>query len=242
MSLLQRNRRVGTRFGGGFVASIDGLTGGTQGGRPVDWFYFVNGVLAPEGAAATNVHPGDHIWWDRRDWSQTNTVAAVVGSYPEPFLNGLGGKLNGIPRQTGYDITVASEVMAILGLATSLKDLRGRLGRITFAYNTSGKPLTADDIGAGGAMTVLLKDAIKPNLMQTLEGNASLIHAGPFANIAQGNNSIIADKVAMKLADYVVTESGFGADLGSDKLMDIICRYVWFVPSCLVITCTRLAL
>ena len=116
------------------------------------------------------------------------------------IVNGLGGKLNGIPRQTGYDITVASEVMAILGLATSLKDLRERLGRITFGYNTSGKPLTADDIGAGGAMTVLLKDAIKPNLMQTLEGNAALIHAGPFANIAQGNNSIIADKVAMKLS------------------------------------------
>ena len=115
------------------------------------------------------------------------------------IVNGLGGKLNGIPRQTGYDITVASEVMAILGLATSLKDLRERLGRITFGYSTEGKPLTADDIGAGGAMTVLLKDALKPNLMQTLEGNPALVHAGPFANIAQGNNSIIADKVALKL-------------------------------------------
>ena len=129
------------------------------------------------------------------------------------IVNGLGGKLNGIPRQTGYDITVASEVMAILGLATSLEDLRKRLGRITFGYSTSGKPLTADDIGAGGAMTVLLKDAIKPNIMQTLEGNAALVHAGPFANIAHGNNSIIADKIALKLSDYVVTESGFGADL-----------------------------
>ncbi len=117
------------------------------------------------------------------------------------IVNGLGGKLNGIPRQTGYDITVASEVMAILGLATSLKDLRERLGRITFGYSTEGKPLTAEDIGAAGAMTVLLKDALKPNLIQTLEGNPALVHAGPFANIAQGNNSIIADRVAMKLAE-----------------------------------------
>ena len=155
---------------------------------------------------------------------------------------GLGGKLNGIPRETGYDITVASEVMAILGLATSLKDLRERLGRITFGYSTEGKPLTADDIKAGGAMAVLLKDALKPNLMQTLEGNACLVHAGPFANIAQGNNSIIADKVAMKLAEYVITESGFGADLGSEKFMDIICRYGGFAPSCVVITCTMRAL
>ena len=158
------------------------------------------------------------------------------------IVNGLGGKLNGIPRETGYDITVASEVMAILGLATSLKDLRQRLGRITFGYSTEGKPLTAEDIKAAGSMAVLLKDAIKPNLMQTLEGNPCLVHAGPFANIAQGNNSIIADKVAMKLADYVITESGFGADLGSEKFMDIICRYGGFAPACVVITCTMRAL
>jgi formate--tetrahydrofolate ligase len=155
---------------------------------------------------------------------------------------GLGGRLNGLPRETGYDITVASEVMAILGLATSLKDLRERLGRITFGYSTEGKPLTADDIGAGGAMTALLKDALKPNIMQTLEGNPALVHAGPFANIAQGNNSIIADKVGLKLADYLVTESGFAADLGSEKFMDIICRYGGFAPSAVVITCTMRAL
>jgi len=158
------------------------------------------------------------------------------------IVNGLGGRLNGVPRETGYDITVASEVMAILGLATSLKDLRERLGRITFAYNRSGEPLTADDIGAGGAMAVLLKDALKPNLMQTLEGNPCLVHAGPFANIAQGNNSIIADKVALKLEDYVVTESGFAADLGAEKFMDIICRYGGFTPSAVIITCTMRAL
>jgi len=158
------------------------------------------------------------------------------------IVNGLGGRLNGVPRETGYDITVASEVMAILGLATSLKDLRERLGRITFAYSYDGKPLTADDIGAAGGMAVLLKDALKPNLMQTLEGNPCLIHAGPFANIAQGNNSIIADKVAMKLRDYVVTESGFAADLGAEKFMHIICRYGGFKPSAVVITCTMRAL
>ncbi len=158
------------------------------------------------------------------------------------IVNGLGGRLNGIPRQTGFDITVASEVMAILGLATSLKDLRERLGRITFGYSTDGKPLTAEDIGAAGAMTVLLKDALKPNLIQTLEGNPVLIHAGPFANIAQGNNSIIADKVAMKLSPYVVTESGFAADLGAEKFMNIICRYGGFKPSAVVITCTMRAL
>jgi len=158
------------------------------------------------------------------------------------IVNGLGGPLNGIPRETGYDITVASEVMAILGLATSLKDLRERLGRITFGYSTEGKPLTAEDIGAAGSMAVLLKDALKPNLMQTLEGNPCLVHAGPFANIAQGNNSIIADKVAMKLRDYVVTESGFAADLGAEKFMHIICRYGGFKPSAVVITCTMRAL
>ncbi|HET6496122.1 MAG TPA: formate--tetrahydrofolate ligase [Thermoleophilia bacterium] len=158
------------------------------------------------------------------------------------IVNGLGGRLNGVPRQTGFDITVASEVMAILGLATSLKDLRTRLGRITFGYSVDGQPLTAEEIGAAGAMTVLLKDALKPNLIQTLEGNPALVHAGPFANIAQGNNSIIADKVAMKLAGYVVTESGFGADLGAEKFMDIICRYGGFAPSAVVITCTMRAL
>jgi formate--tetrahydrofolate ligase len=158
------------------------------------------------------------------------------------IINGLGGKLNGIPRETGYDITVASEVMAILGLATSLKDLRERIGRITFGYSIDGKPLTAEDIKAAGAMTVLLKDALKPNLVQTLEGNPVLVHAGPFANIAQGNNSIVADKVALKLADYLVTESGFGADLGAEKFMDIICRYGGFSPSVVVITCTMRAL
>ncbi len=155
---------------------------------------------------------------------------------------GLGGRENGYPRQTGYDITVASEVMAILALATSLKDLRQRLGRIVVAYTYEGKPVTAEDLKAAGAMTVLLKEALKPNLIQTLEHNPCIMHAGPFANIAHGNNSIVADLVALKCGDYVVTESGFGADMGAEKMMNIKCRYSGVTPDCVVITCTIRAL
>jgi formyltetrahydrofolate synthetase len=155
---------------------------------------------------------------------------------------GLGGRENGYPRQTGYDIAVASEVMAILALANSLKDLRERLARIVVAYSYDGKPVTAEDIKAAGAMTVLLKEALKPNLIQTLEHNPCIMHAGPFANIAHGNNSIVADYVALKCGDYVVTESGFGADCGAEKMMDIKCRYSGLTPDCVVITSTIRAL
>ncbi len=155
---------------------------------------------------------------------------------------GLGGKLDGVPRESGFDIAVASEVMAILALATDLKDLRKRIGKIIVAYNKNGDPVTAEDIGVAGAMTVLMKDALKPNLIQSLEGNPAFIHAGPFANIAHGNSSIISDQVAVKMADYVVTESGFAADLGMEKFMDIKCRYSGIVPSCVVLTCTVRAL
>ena len=155
---------------------------------------------------------------------------------------GLGGRENGYVRQTGFDISVASEVMAILALATSLKDLRERLSRIVVAYNRDGKPVTAEDLKAAGAMTVLLKEALKPNLIQTLEHNPCIMHAGPFANIAHGNNSIVADYVALKCGDYVVTESGFGADCGAEKMMDIKCRYSGITPDCVVITSTIRAL
>jgi len=155
---------------------------------------------------------------------------------------GLGGRENGYPRQTGYDITVASEVMAILALARDLKDLRQRLARIVVAYTYDGKPVTAEDLKAAGAMTVLLKEALKPNLIQTLEHNPCIMHAGPFANIAHGNNSIVADLVALKCGDYVVTESGFGADMGAEKMMDIKCRYSGVTPDCVVITSTIRAL
>ncbi len=155
---------------------------------------------------------------------------------------GLGGRENGYPRQTGYDITVASEVMAILALATSLRDLRERLGRIVVAYTYDKKPVTAEDLRAAGAMTVLLKEALKPNLIQTLEHNPCVLHTGPFANIAHGNNSIVADYVALKCGDYVVTESGFGADMGAEKMMNIKCRYSGLTPDCIVITSTIRAL
>jgi formate--tetrahydrofolate ligase len=155
---------------------------------------------------------------------------------------GLGGKTNGIPRETGYDITVASEVMAILSLATDVFDLRKRLGQMTVAYTTDGKAVTAEDLKAAGAMTVLLKDALKPNLIQTLEHGACFMHCGPFANIAHGNNSVLADLVACKLADYVVTESGFGADMGFEKMCNIKCRTSGLKVDAAVIVCSIRAL
>jgi formyltetrahydrofolate synthetase len=155
---------------------------------------------------------------------------------------GLGDEEKGNERITGYDISVASEVMAILGLTTSLEDLRERLSRIVIGTNTTGDPITAEDLGVAGAMTVLMKDAIMPNLMQTLEGTPAFVHAGPFANIAHGNSSIVADQIALKLADYVVTESGFGADCGMEKFMDIKCRYSGLIPNVVVIVATVRAL
>lgn len=155
---------------------------------------------------------------------------------------GIGGKENGIPRETGFDITVASEVMAILALTSDIFDLRKRLGRIVIGYTYDGKPVTAEDLKCAGAMAVLLKDAIKPTLIQTLEGTPCFVHAGPFANIAHGNNSIIADKIAVKLTDYVVTESGFGADCGAEKMMNIKCRYSGIYPNCVVVVCSIRAL
>ena len=137
---------------------------------------------------------------------------------------GLGGKVNGVPREDGFDISVASEVMAILCLATSLEDLKQRAGRMIVAYNHAGEPVTVDDIQATGAVTLLLKDAIKPNLVQTLDHTPVFVHGGPFANIAHGCNSVMATNLAMKLGDYAITEAGFGADLGAEKFLDIKCR------------------
>jgi formate--tetrahydrofolate ligase len=158
------------------------------------------------------------------------------------IVTGLGGRENGLPRESGFDITVASEVMAILALTTDLKDLRERLGRIVIGLSRDKKAVTAEDLKAAGAMTVLLKDAIKPTLMQTLEHTPVFVHAGPFANIAHGNSSILADQIALKLADYVVTESGFGADMGAEKFMNIKCRYSGLVPSVVVMVCSIRAL
>jgi formate--tetrahydrofolate ligase len=156
---------------------------------------------------------------------------------------GLGGRPNGYPREAGFDITAASEVMAILAVARDLHDLRRRLGAITVAHSyDGGKPVTAEMLGCAGAMAVLLKEAIKPNLIQTLEGQPCLMHAGPFANIAHGNSSLIADLIGLKLGDYVVTESGFGSDMGMEKFMDIVCRVGGLTPSCVVLVATVRAL
>jgi len=148
---------------------------------------------------------------------------------------GLGGRANGYPRQTGFDITAASEVMAIMAVARDLRDLRQRIGRITPAYSHTSDPITAEQLGAAGAMTVLLKEAFKPNLVQTLEGQPALIHCGPFGNIDHGNNSLAADLVAMKLGDYVLTEAGFGSDMGMEKLFNIVCRVGGLAPSAVVL-------
>jgi formate--tetrahydrofolate ligase len=155
---------------------------------------------------------------------------------------GLGGRANGYTRQTGFDITAASEVMAIVAVASDLQDLRRRLGAITVARTFEGEPVTAEQLRAAGAMTVLLKDTIKPNLVQTLEGQPALIHCGPFANIAHGNNSLVADRVALKLGDYVVTESGFGSDMGMEKFFDIVCRAGNLRPNAVVLVATVKAL
>ena len=158
------------------------------------------------------------------------------------IIVGLGGKDNGLPREAGFDIAVASEVMAVLALTTDLFDLRKRLGRIVIGTTGKGEAITAEDLKCAGAMTVLMKDAIKPNLMQTLEHTPCFVHAGPFANIAHGNNSILADKIALKLGEYVVTESGFGADMGFEKFSNIKCRYSGLRPSAVVIVATVRAL
>jgi len=156
--------------------------------------------------------------------------------------DGLGGRVNGVPREDGYDITVASEIMAVLCLATSITDLKERLSRIIVGYTYDEKPVTAGQLNAAGAMTALLKDALKPNLVQTLEGTPALVHGGPFANIAHGCNSVMATKLALKLGDYAITEAGFGADLGAEKFLDIKCRYAGLTPSAVVVVATIRAL
>ena len=158
------------------------------------------------------------------------------------IIDGIGGRMQGVPREDGFDITVASEIMAVLCLASDLMDLKARLGRIIVAYNHKGEPVTAHDLKAEGAMAALLKDAIKPNLVQTLEHNPAIVHGGPFANIAHGCNSVSATDTALKLADYVVTEAGFGADLGAEKFLDIKCRAAGMDPSAVVIVATVKAL
>ncbi len=157
-------------------------------------------------------------------------------------VDGLGGRVNGTPREDGFDITVASEIMAVLCLATSLSDLKARLSRVIVGYTYAGAQVTAGDLKAAGAMTALLKDALKPNLVQTLEGTPAFVHGGPFANIAHGCNSVMATRMALKMGDYTVTEAGFGADLGAEKFLDIKCRMAGLVPSAVVVVATVRAL
>ncbi len=171
-----------------------------------------------------------------------NRVVDISDRALRSIVVGLGGKTNGIPRETGFDITVASEVMAILAMATDIFDLRERLGRMTVAYTHEGRPVTAEDLKAAGAMTVLLKDALNPNLIQTLEHGPCFMHCGPFANIAHGNNSVLADLIATRLADYVVTESGFGSDMGFEKMCNIKCRTSKLKVDAAVVVCTIRAL
>ncbi|WP_278546277.1 formate--tetrahydrofolate ligase [Megamonas funiformis] len=158
------------------------------------------------------------------------------------IICGLGGKAHGVPRETGFDITVASEMMAILCLTSDLEDMKKRLGNIIIGYTRSGRPVRAEELNVTGALTLLFKDAIKPNLVQTLEGTPALIHGGPFANIAHGCNSVMATKYALKMADYTVTEAGFGADLGAEKFLDVKCRFTGFKPDAVVIVATIRAL
>jgi formyltetrahydrofolate synthetase len=195
--------------------------------------------LADLGLSRLAIDP-DRIQWNR--------VVDVNDRALRNVIVGLGGRLDGRPRETGFDITVASELMAILALvdgesyASALRNLRERCARVVIGSSKAGNPITLEDLGVAGAVTVLLKDALHPTLMQTLEGQAALVHAGPFANIAHGNSSILADRVGLQLADYVVTESGFGADMGMEKFLDIKCRVSGLRPDCVVLVATVRAL
>jgi formate--tetrahydrofolate ligase len=188
-----------------------------------------------------HIHFGNALKFDTRRITWRRVVDINDRSLRD-IVVGLGGKTNGYPREDGFDIVVASEVMAIFCLSENLKDLRERLGNIVVGYSVDNKPILARQLKAHGAMAVLLKQALSPNLVQTLENNAALIHGGPFANIAHGCNSVIATRAALKLADYVVTEAGFGADLGAEKFLDIKCRKAGFKPSAAVIVATIRAL
>ena len=195
--------------------------------------------LAKVGLSRLNIDPYRVTW---------NRVLDVNDRALRNIIVGLGPEEDGRPRQTGFDITVASEIMAILALVngddykSALRDLRQRAGRTVIGANKDGKPITLDDLGVGGAVTVLMKDALHPNLLQTLEGQPAFVHAGPFANIAHGNSSILADRLALRLGDYVVTDSGFGADIGMEKFFDIKCRASGLVPDCVVLVATIRAL
>lgn len=188
-----------------------------------------------------HIHQGNTLGIDTRKITWKRAVD-MNDRQLRSIVDGLGGRVNGVPREDGFDITVASEIMAVLCLSTSISDLKQRLARIIVGYTFDNKPVTAGDLKAQGAMAALLKDALKPNLVQTLEGTPAFVHGGPFANIAHGCNSVMATKLALRLGDYVVTEAGFGADLGAEKFFDIKCRMAGLVPDAVVVVCTIRAL
>jgi len=237
------------------LGPVFGIKGGATGGGhsqvlPVEDinFHFINDTHAV--GAANNlcaafldnsIFKGNKLNIDPRTIA-IRRVLDVNDRSLRNIVTGLGKKEDGIPRNTGFDITAASEVMAILALAEDFRDLRKRIGKMVVALDKKGRPVTTQDLKVAGAMTVLLAEAVKPNLLQTLEGTPCFIHTGPFGNIAHGNSSIIADKIALKLADYVVTESGFGADCGAEKFFNIKCRYSGLKPDCAVLVCSVRAL
>ena len=188
-----------------------------------------------------HIHQGNALGIDPRSitWKR---VVDMNDRQLRFVTDGLGGRVNGVPREDGFDITVASEIMAVFCLSSSIEDLKARLGRIVVGYTYNDEPVTAADLKAVGAMAALLKDALKPNLVQTLEGTPAFVHGGPFANIAHGCNSIMATRMAMRLGDYTITEAGFGADLGAEKFLDIKCRMAGLTPSAVVIVATVRAL
>src|SRR5437660_10483141 len=253
LNLLGKRAIVGLREPA--LGQVFGMKGGAAGGRysqvlPMEDINlhftgdFAAIALANNLLAAlidNHIHQGNQLGFDVRRITWRRVVDVNDRALRETVI-GLGGVANGYPRQDGFDIVVASEVMAVFCLSTSLDDLKERLGKIVVGYTRDQKPVLARDLQAHGAMTVLLKDAIKPNLVQTLENNPAFIHGGPFANIAHGCNSVIATSTALKLAEYVVTEAGFGADLGAEKFFDIKCRKAGLKPDAAVIVATVRAL
>ena len=231
------------------LGPVFGIKGGAAGGGyaqvvPMeDINLHFTGDFHAIGAAMldNHIHQGNSLGIDTRKITWKRCVD-MNDRQLRNIVDGLGGRVNGVPREDGYDITVASEIMAILCLATSITDLKERLARIIVGYTFDDRPVTAGDLKAQGAMTALLKDALKPNLVQTLEGTPAFVHGGPFANIAHGCNSVTATKMALKLGDYTVTEAGFGADLGAEKFLDIKCRMAGLVPDAVVIVATVRAL
>ena len=255
LALARRGRKVFTCLRQPSMGPLFGIKGGAAGGGysqvvPMEEFNLhltgdVHAVQAAHNLVAAHVDTSillgnrfgldpEKVFWRRVTDTNDRALREVIV--------GLGGEQNGVPRRTGFDITVASELMAILGLADGLQDMRRRIGRVVLGFQKDGTPVTAEQARCAGAATVILRESIKPTLMQTMEGTPCFVHAGPFANIAHGNSSIVADRIAIRLADYVVTEAGFGADIGCEKFFNIKCRASGLVPSAAVLVCTVRAL